>query len=82
MDIVIDFKNIQDKQSLYVYLKDVFCDCEFYGSNLDALMEVLMCLKDKNIIIRNVDVLKDNLGDYIGKYNIIHWSFIITMYCL
>ncbi len=67
MKIIIDFALANDKQSLYVYLKDIFKDYEFYGSNLDALMEVLMCLKEEEIVLKNIKKLEEYLGDYALK---------------
>lgn len=62
---IIDLNKIYDKKSLYIYLKEVFCDCEFYGSNLDALLEVLMSLNNVNVkIIYNKKVLYESLGEY------------------
>lgn len=67
MRIVIDFAFVQDKQTLYVGLKNIFKDCEFYGNNLDALMEVLMCLKDVEIVIKNIKKLEEKLDEYASK---------------
>lgn len=67
MKVIIDFSLVNDKQSLYAYLKDIFKEYEFYGNNLDALMEVLMCLKGIEIIIKNIKKLEENLGDYTLK---------------
>lgn len=67
MRIVIDFAFVQDKQTLYVGLKDIFKDYEFYGNNLDALMEVLMCLKDVEILIKNIKKLEEKLDEYASK---------------
>ena len=67
MKIIIDFALANDKQSLYVYLKDIFKDYEFYGSNLDALMEVLMCLKEEEIVLKNIKKLEESLDEYASK---------------
>lgn len=64
----IDLSEIYDKSSLYIYLKDIFKDYEFYGSNLDALMDVLMCLNDVEIkVIYNKKILFNSLNDYSYK---------------
>ena len=63
----IDFKDIKDKVSLYLYLKEIFNGYEFYGNNLDALMEVLICLDECEIILENIFLLKVCLGEYADK---------------
>ena len=63
----IDFKDICDKESLYLYLKEIFNEYEFYGNNLDALMEVLVCLDECEIILENIFSLKNYLGEYADR---------------
>ena len=63
----IDFKDICDKEALYLYLKEIFNKYEFYGNNLDALMEVLMCLRECEIRLKNISLLKNFLGEYAEK---------------
>lgn len=63
----IDFKDIYNKEMLYLYLKKEFIEYEFYGNNLDALMEVLMCLRKCEIRLKNIFLLKNYLGEYADK---------------
>jgi RNAse (barnase) inhibitor barstar len=67
MEYIINFSNVSDKESLYSYLKTIFNNDSFYGNNLDALIEVLISLRKCNIILKDVKVLKQNLGDYASK---------------
>lgn len=63
----LDFKDIYNKETLYSYLKKEFKEYEFYGNNLDALMEVLICLKECELIIENVNSLRNCLGEYADR---------------
>ena len=67
MKVVLDFKNILDKIMMHQYLKEKLEFPDYYGNNLDALIEVLISLRKCNIILKDVKVLRQNLGDYASK---------------
>ncbi len=64
-ELIIDGKNIHNKEIFYMYIRRQLDSCEYYGDNLDALWDVLSTY-DKHITIRfiNKELLIENLADY------------------
>ena len=62
---VIDASLFTDKLSAHAAMRAVLADSEYYGSNLDALHDVLTSLRrDCTILILNFDAAAAALGEY------------------
>ncbi|MDD4000229.1 MAG: GNAT family N-acetyltransferase [Bacilli bacterium] len=65
MEIILNGKQINDKETLFSSLKSQINSSDFYGNNLDALWDVLSSFDaEMKISIINYDDLKNNLGSY------------------
>lgn len=65
MRIVLDFKDIKNKEELHKYLKEVLELPDYYGNNLDALYDCMAEKERKNlIIVYHYEELKKELGEY------------------
>lgn len=68
MEILLDGYLINNKEQLFIFLKEQIDSDEFYGNNLDALWDVLSYQKiNLKVTINNLDKLKENLGNYVDK---------------
>ena len=60
MQVIIDGRNMKDKQTLHVYLKEQCKFPEYYGNNLDALYDVLTDREEPlEIKLEHADELKE-----------------------
>lgn len=65
MEILLDGKQVINKQTLFLTLKEQINSDEFYGDNLDALWDVLSSTEEKIFVtILHQEDLKNNLGEY------------------
>ncbi len=65
MKIIIDLKNVYNKEQFYQIINDQF-DFEIYSSNLDSLNDNITSISDEiEIIIKNINDAINNIGDYI-----------------
>ena len=65
MIVVIDGKNIKDKVTLHAYLKEQCNFPEYYGSNMDALYDVLTeRFEPLEIRVEHAEELKEILCGY------------------
>ena len=65
MQVIIDGRNIKDKQALHAYLKDQCQFPDYYGNNLDAMYDVLTERSEPLIIrVEHVQELKEILCGY------------------
>lgn len=66
MDIVINGENIENKGQLHKQLKEKLSLPDYYGENLDALMDCLTGWIDvpTRLVFKSFDVLRSNLGEY------------------
>ena len=65
MQVIIDGRNIKDKQSLHTYLKEQCNFPDYYGNNLDALYDVLTDRAEPlEIVVENAEELKEILCGY------------------
>lgn len=63
--VILDGKQMKNKKLVYLYIKFQLEIGEFFGSNLDALWDVLSTYSQPLIItLINKDKLIENLGDY------------------
>jgi len=60
---VLDFSEIKTVLELHQYLKEVFSLPEYYGNNMDALLDCLSCCYDESatIELRHLDTLRKRL---------------------
>lgn len=68
MEIILDFKNINDKQQFHNYLQKslFFID---YDNNLDGLYDELSCLNMNIVIVlKNIDLINSNLVNYFNTF--------------
>ena len=64
----VDLGNIYTKEALHYHLKKDLEFPDYYGRNLDALMDCLTDMReDSEIEILNLSELVDNLGDYAER---------------
>lgn len=62
---VIDASLFTSKKQAHDVMKEVFSDFEYYGSNLDALHDVLTSItKDVIITVKNLESAKAVIGTY------------------
>jgi len=65
MQVIIDGRNMKDKQTLHAYLKEQCKFPEYYGNNLDALYDVLTDREEPlEIKLEHADELKEILCGY------------------
>lgn len=65
IQVIIDGRNIKDKQSLHAYVKEQCKFPEYYGNNLDALYDVLTDRTEPLAIkVVHADELKEVLCGY------------------
>ena len=65
MQVIIDGRNIKDKQTLHAYLKEQCQFPDYYGNNLDALYDVLTERSEPlEIRVQYADELKEILCGY------------------
>lgn len=62
-DYLIDFSNVNNRETLHEYLKENLELPEYYGKNLDALSDCLTQMSETTITFRNLSSLKC-LGEY------------------
>ncbi|MBQ3848121.1 MAG: barstar family protein [Clostridia bacterium] len=63
--IKIDLKGFTTKQEAHDIMRKAFKDSEYYGSNLDALHDVLTTvMKDTKVILKNRDKVIPEMQDY------------------
>lgn len=62
-DYLIDFNNVNNRETLHEYLKENLELPEYYGKNLDALSDCLTQMSETTITFRNLSSLKC-LGEY------------------
>lgn len=66
MTIILDFINVDTKKKLFSLFNENFCFNE-ECNNLDALYDELTSISDEyEIIIKNIDVCFNVLGNYIN----------------
>lgn len=54
--IILDGGKFKGKETVHSYLKEMFRFPEYYGNNLDALMDCLTDLDEMEITITNADM--------------------------
>lgn len=65
MEILLDGKQVINKQILFLTLKEQINSNEFYGDNLDALWDVLSSTEEEIFVtIIHQEDLNNNLGEY------------------
>lgn len=65
MQVIIDGRNITDKQALHAYLKEQCKFPDYYGNNLDALYDVLTERSEPlDIKVEYAEELKEILCGY------------------
>ena len=65
MRATINGKRVTDKESLFALLRQKLNLPEDCGKNLDAVYDVITDPgKDRQIILKNEDLLRERLGDY------------------
>lgn len=65
MQVIIDGRNIKDKQALHAYLKEQCSFPDYYGNNLDALYDVLTDRSEPlEIKVEHAEELKEILCGY------------------
>ena len=65
MQVIIDGRNITDKQTLHAYLKEQCKFPDYYGNNLDALYDVLTERSEPlDIKVEYAEELKEILCGY------------------
>ncbi|HHX78317.1 MAG TPA: barstar family protein [Acholeplasmataceae bacterium] len=65
MEILLDGKQVINKQILFLTLKEQINSNEFYGDNLDALWDVLSSTEEEIFVtILHQEDLNNNLGEY------------------
>lgn len=65
MQVIIDGRNMKDKQTLHAYLKEQCKFPEYYGNNLDALYDLLTDREEPlEIKLEHADELKEILCGY------------------
>ena len=65
MQVIIDGRNMKDKQTLHAYLKEQCKFPEYYGNNLDALYDMLTDREEPlEIKLEHADELKEILCGY------------------
>jgi ribonuclease inhibitor len=61
----LDCALMTDRKATHDYLKAQLMLPEYYGRNLDALYDLMTgFLRDARIILRNTNLLEENLGGY------------------
>ena len=55
-EIILDGQKLKDKETVHLYLKEKFQFPEYYGNNLDALMDCLTDLDETEITIIDADI--------------------------
>ena len=64
-EIIIDGKELTDREALHEILKNKLGFPEYYGKNLDALFDCLTDISEKTtIVFLDFDAVKENLGGY------------------
>lgn len=63
MKVVLDAKEMLEKEAAHAYLQEKLNFPEYYGGNLDALYDCLTELNDIEIVIIN----KNAGGEYFGR---------------
>lgn len=65
MKVILDGKDIENREMVHIYLKERLGLPEYYGENLDALWDILSVASESiSIELRNEEKLIDNLGYY------------------
>jgi len=65
MQVIIDGRNVTDKQTLHAYLKEQCNFPDYYGNNLDALYDVLTERSEHlEIKVEHAEELKELLCGY------------------
>ena len=63
--IRLDADRIKDKESMAVYMAEIFCFPEYFGRNLDALADLLSEVETETVIeIDHLNLAKICLSDY------------------
>ena len=66
--IILDGRDMPDRNKAYEYLDQVIRFPEYFGKNLDALNDCLSELgKNVIIILTNGDAMRESLGKYADK---------------
>lgn len=61
--------NINGKDDLHQFLKEEFAFPDYYGQNLDALVDALTDRSQKEfLVVKDSELLQDNLGHYYGQW--------------
>lgn len=67
IELILDGSNMKNKEAVHGYIKYKLNTKEYYGSNLDALWDILSTYSQPvKISLTNKDRLIENLGNY-GK---------------
>ena len=67
MKIEIDFSEITELESMHILLKEKLGFPDFYGKNLNALIDCLSSVRYPNDEMMNVSVDKDNMLSLVIK---------------
>ena len=74
--IILDFLKMKTRWELHEYLKEVFDLPDYYGRNMDALLDCLYCCYDSNttIRLRNLNKIPEDLRDEIKIVLELFWE--------
>lgn len=65
---IIDASGFTTKREAHAVMRDVFLGYEYYGSNLDALYDVLTSIRRRaEIRVHGLDASKAQIGDYAER---------------
>lgn len=59
MQVILDARRMDEKESCHVYLQEMLGLPEYYGGNLDALYDCLTELEDTEIVIEHSDEVEN-----------------------
>lgn len=65
MKVILDGREMTDKETTHLYLKEQLQFPDYYGCNLDALYDCLTDTEEElQLQMVHIDVMKEHLGEY------------------